>query len=154
MALYRRQFLLACGAALLSSARRLAAAGAESLVIIVHPQNPCEPLGMDDLESIFTTTRRFWVASTPIVAFNLPPRSAPRVEFDQTILGLDPDGVGRFWIDRRVRGGQPPPRVAPDAGTLVQIVANLKNAISYVPASAANASVRVVGRIDGRLLPP
>jgi ABC-type phosphate transport system substrate-binding protein len=154
MALDRRQLLLAGAAALVSSAARFAAANEDALVVIVHPKNPCEPLGMADLESIFTTTRRFWEGSTPIVAFNLPPRSAPRVAFDQTILGLDPDDVGRFWIDRRVRGGQPPPRVAPDPGTLVQLVANLNNAIGYVPISAANASVRAIARIDGRLLPP
>ena len=38
------------------------------------------------------------------------PRTVDRVGFDQVVLKMDPDAVGRFWIDRKIRGGSGPPR--------------------------------------------
>lgn len=153
MALNRRELLLGV-AAVLSAPQRSAAGEADVLAVIVHPENPSTQLGLDAIEPIFTTTRRFWDDRGPIVAFNLPPHSVPRIEFDRVILRMDPELVGRFWIDRRVRGGQPPPRVAPDPVTVVSIVANLKNAIGYVPMSSVTPNVRVIARVRRELLPP
>ena len=70
-----------------------------------------------------------------------------RDEFDRRALHLDPNEVARFWIDRRVRGGHPPPRQIPDAKTMLRVVASLETAVGYVMNSEADGSVRVVAEI-------
>jgi len=150
----RRDCLLFFTAAGLSPLVAVAAA-ASDLVVVVHPSVPKQALDEFELEAIFLTSRRFWAGSQAIVPFNLPPRSEERVLFDHVVLRMDPDEVGRFWLDRRVRGGPPPPRQAPDALTAVRLVARLEGAIAYAPLGVPLADVRVVARIhDGKVMRP
>lgn len=137
--------------------RVLAAAGAfglcreafatPRLVIVVNPKNPIRSLGGGEIEAIFTTRRLDWPGGSRIVAFNFPPRHPAREEFDRRALHLEPDEVARFWIDRRVRGGHPPPRQIPDAKTMLRVVASLETAVGYVASGEADGSVRAVAEI-------
>jgi ABC-type phosphate transport system substrate-binding protein len=132
---------------LLPSAR--AGADGVELVVVVHPNNSTQSLSTAELAAIFTTQRRHWSGSKSIIALNLPPRSEHRALFDRAVLGMDPDAVARFWIDRKVRGGAAPPRQVPDATMAVRVVAKLEAAIGYAPREGADKSVRVVARIRG-----
>jgi len=153
MTITRRQMLsLAAAASFLS--RRGSAALAE-LCVITNPRVESGFLDELELEAIFTTVRRYWSGSQAIVPFNLVPRSDERVLFDRVVLRMNPDEVGRFWLDRRVRSGPPPPRQAPDASTAARLVGRLEGAISYVPAPLVQSDVRVVARIrDGKVVRP
>jgi len=149
----RRNFLFWLGAAGLAplSAR----AGSSELVVVVHPQVPRAVVDELELEAVFLTSKRFWSGSQSIIAFNLPPRGDERVLFDRVVLRMDSDEIGRFWLDRRVRGGPPPPRQAPDPLTLVRLVARLDGAIGYAPVGVPLADVRVVARIrEGKVVRP
>ena len=149
----RRNLLLWLGAAGLSPLT--AQAGSSELVVVVHPSVQRAMLDERELESIYLTSRRFWGGSQAIVPFNLPPRGDDRVLFDRAVLRMDPDEIGRFWLDRRVRGGPPPPRQAPDGLTAVRLVARLEGAIGYAPAGVPLSDVRVVARIrDGKVMRP
>jgi hypothetical protein len=149
----RRDLLLWLGA--LGLAPATARAGASELVVVVHPGVARSVLDELELEAIFTTSKRFWSGSQSIVPFNLPPRGDERVSFDHAVLRMDPDDVGRFWLDRRVRGGPPPPRQAPDPLTVVRLVARLEGAIGYAPVGLPLADVRVVARIrEGKVVRP
>jgi hypothetical protein len=90
------------------------------------------------------------------VPINAPPGSDARIVFDRAVLRLDPDSVGRFWIDRRIRGLGLPPRHVADVGTIVRVVEKLNGAISYVTEDRIQgAKVKVVARIrQGKVLPP
>jgi hypothetical protein len=123
------------------------ALAAPRLVIVVNPKNPVRSLGAGEIEAIFTTRRLDWPGGSRIVAFNFPPRHPAREEFDRRALHLEPDEVARFWIDRRVRGGHPPPRQIPDARTMLRVVASLETAVGYVASGEADGSVRVVAEI-------
>jgi len=108
-----------------------------------------------ELEAIFLTERRYWSGTKPIIPFNLLPHSSERVDFDQAVLRMDQDAVARFWRDRRVRTGSPPPRQAPDPTTVIRLVARLEGAIGYVPESMLAPDVRLVARIqNGKVLLP
>jgi hypothetical protein len=137
----RREFLQALAAAglLLPSARALAST---KLVVIAHPAVPVSRLEGADIETIFTTRKIYWPDGSRIIACNVPPRSPLRVEFDERALQLSPDEVARFWIDRRVRGGQPPPRQVPDLELMLRVVAKMQGAIGYAPAWALSSSVK------------
>jgi hypothetical protein len=149
----RREVLLWLGAAGLWSTS--AEASPSELVVVVNASVKTTVLNELELESIYLTSRRFWSGSETIVPFNLPPRGDERVLFDRVVLRMDPDEVGRFWLDRRVRGGPPPPRQAPDPLTVVRLVARLEGAIGYAPVGVPLADVRVVARIrDGKVVRP
>lgn len=152
MATGRRHFLLGFGCALLPA--RAEAAPSE-LFVVAHRRAPVHDLNDVELESIFLTLRRYWDGSKIIIPFNLPPRSELRIQFDQAVLRMGPDEVGRYWLDRRVRGGAPPPRQAPDPVTLVRLVARLEGAIGYVPLGAPLEEVRVLLKVqNGKVVRP
>ena len=147
---HRRHCLLA-GPGLLVSAlfdTSLAIADAPELVVIVHPSNPIH-LSSAEIAAVFKTTKRYWSGDKNIVALNLPTRNSDRALFDRVVLGLDPDAVLRFWIDRKIRGGEPPPRSVPEAELVLRIVQQLDSAIGYVPRQFAKSGVRVIARVLG-----
>jgi len=153
MQVTRREFMVLLGAFGLSSTPALA--GSEGLAVIVHPKLDVSRLSDLELEAIYLTERRFWSGNKPIIPFNLAARSEARVSFDGAVLRMDPDTVARYWRDRRVRSGSPPPRQAPDPLTVVRLVANLEGAIGYAPESLASREVRVVARVkDGKVQAP
>ncbi len=116
------------------------------LAVIVHPSNDAK-LTADDLADVFRTVMRSWPGGKSIAAFELPPNTDERVLFDRAVLKLEPDDVAHFWIDRRMRGGSPPPHQVPEATILLRVVAKLAGAIGYVPASLVDSSVRVVAHV-------
>lgn len=83
-----------------------------------------------------------------LVPFNLPPGSAERLTFDRLVLGMSAERVGRFWVDRKIRGESQAPRALPSALYVMKIVAKFPGAIGYVAADQVTADVRVVS-IDG-----
>ena len=86
---------------------------------------------------------------------NLPTSDTTRQGFDAAILGLDPDRVQRYWIDRKIRGGNRAPAEAPSAAIILKAVSQSPNAIGYVEAAQAPSNVKVVARIvEGQVLAP
>jgi len=149
----RREFLILLSAVGLLASR--ADARTENLAVVVHPSSDVSRLSDVQLEAIFLTERRYWSGTDPIIPFNLPPHSDERGCFDQAVLRMDSDAVGRFWRDRRVRSGTPPPRQAPDPLTVVRLVGRLRGAIGYVPESMVRSDVHVVARIhNGKVIAP
>ena len=142
----RRTFIQVVAALSVVGSSRLTAA-APRIVVIVNPKNAVGRLGAGELEAIFTTRKLDWPSGKRVVAYNFPARHATRAEFDRLALHLEPDEVGRFWIDRRIRGGHPPPRQIPDTRTMLRVVASLDTAIGYVHRDEADASVRVVAEL-------
>jgi ABC-type phosphate transport system substrate-binding protein len=125
------------------------------LAVIVHPEVEAKQLNDVDLEAIFLTERRYWSGTKSIIPFNLPPRSDGRVLFDRVVLRMDPEGIARYWLDRRVRSGTPPPKQAPDPMTVCRLVAKLPGAIGYVPESMVTHEVRAIAIIrNGKVLAP
>jgi hypothetical protein len=84
-----------------------------------------------------------------LVPFNYPPEHALRQRFDWLVLELRPSAVGRYWIDRRIRGEGHPPRTLPNPEVLKAVVARLPGAIGYLLAEHLDSSVRGL-TIDGR----
>jgi hypothetical protein len=99
------------------------------------------------LAAIFTTRQQTWSRGARIVPFNFPAKHPSRVAFDQKILGMGPDQIARYWIDRRVRGGKSPPKQVSSGALIVRLVDKLEGAIGYVPESIVTGNVRVVAKI-------
>jgi ABC-type phosphate transport system substrate-binding protein len=130
----------------------VASGSPEPLAVIVHPGVSAEALSGPDLRSIYRRETRFWPSGEAIRPLALPPESDLRQQFDLAVMGLDADGVARFWIDQRVRGTATPPRVVPSTALIARVVPALSGSIAYVPLSMAPKGARVVAMVrDGRV---
>jgi ABC-type phosphate transport system substrate-binding protein len=124
-------------------------AGGEVLAVIVNKANPVRELARDELRPIFQTTKKAWSSGEDAQPINLPEDSPLRNDFDQAVLGLDPERVARYWTDRKVRGGARPPIRVATTGAVLKAVATKPGAIGYVRLSEVNNSVKVVAKISG-----
>lgn len=128
---------------------RGASAGADEILVIVNKDNPATAMGQSDLRPIFQTTKTEWPDGSKILALNLPESDGSRLGFDAAVLGLDPDRVARYWVDRKIRGGNPPPKKIPSGAMVVKMVAAKAEAVGYALAGDVDKSVKVVARIRG-----
>jgi ABC-type phosphate transport system substrate-binding protein len=128
----------------------------ESLLVIVHAELQVERVSGYEIEALFTRAQTRWDDGSTVYPFSFPAGSSPRESFDRVVLRLSPEQVGRFWLDRRIRGLGMPPKQVPTATMMVQIVANLPGSIGYVPAMRTKPpGVKVVARIvQGKVMAP
>jgi hypothetical protein len=148
---FNRRLCLVSGSSLVLSSlldAKSVLAAPQELAVIVHPSNPSR-VSIEEIAAIFKTTMRYWSGSKRVVALNLPPRSPDRVLFDRVVLGMDPDESFRYWIDRKIRGGEPAPRSVPDPQLVLRIVQRMEAAIGYAPSHLVKGGVRVIARVVG-----
>jgi ABC-type phosphate transport system substrate-binding protein len=119
------------------------------IVVIAHKDVKVAALSRDELRLIFQTKKNTWPDGSPVRPFNLPDTSLVRRVIDAAVLGLDSDRIARYWIDRKIRGGERAPQIAPSSGVMVKVVSKTAGAIGYVEATAADASVKVIAKIIG-----
>jgi hypothetical protein len=125
------------------------------LEVIVNGASNVEALSAYELEALFTRTQTRWGDGSTVIPLSFPMNSEPRTLFDRVALRLDAEEVGRFWLDRRIRGLGLPPKQVPTAALMQQVVANLRGSIGYMPAARNHTGVRVVARIaQGKVVPP
>jgi hypothetical protein len=86
-----------------------------------------------------------------IIPINHPNDTPTRSAFDRAVLGLEPQAVGQFWVDRRIRDEASPPRSVRSEELALRVVASLPGAITYLSPELLNPSVRVL-TVDGRAL--
>jgi len=135
--------LLAAGVAMAQTPAK----GPLELAVIVHPGVPARALNKAQLESIFTSARRTWEDGKSVIAFSYSPGSEVRQTFDRAVLGLNPDQVGRFWIDQRIRGNARPPRQVPDPSLVARLVVQMPGSIGFLPVAMVPKEVRIVARV-------
>src|SRR5688572_11984606 len=137
--------------ALLALAPRPASAGNEvALAVIVSPSSKLTNISIADLRRVFQSERLTDPDGNRLIALNHPPKTADRVGFDWVVMGMDAEGVGRFWIDRKIRGGSGPPRTVESLATLRRVVEKLPGAVGYLRPSQLSNEVRAI-RVDGKL---
>ncbi len=129
---------------------RVEAAGQVTLVVIVASTSKLTNISLEDLRHTFTGDRSVDTNGSKVIPLNQPPRTPDRAGFDRAVLELSPDEVARFWIDRKIRGGNRPPRAVADTALLRTLVEKLPGAISYVQAKDVSPQVRVV-TVNGKL---
>ncbi len=88
------------------------------------------------------------VGGVRLIPLNLPPRHPTRVLFDRAVLDLGPDRIGRYWINRKIRGQSGPPSTVATADLIARFVRSVPNVVGYVdgPVPPGLRAVRVDGR--------
>ncbi len=123
-------------------------AGGEAIAVVVNDSAGAGKLSRDELKSIFQTRTTRLPGGEKAAPVNLPQGDSIRVSFDQAVLGLSPDEVARYWVDRKIRGGNRPPKKLSSSALVIKHVERTPGAIGYVPASHAKG-VKVVAKIQG-----
>lgn len=120
----------------------------EPLVVVVGLAFPRSDISLGTLKSIFRG-QRITIAGVQMVPFNHPPKSPLRVAMDRFILGLEPEAVGNFWIDMKIRDQGSPPRTVPSNLLGLRVAAAHNGAIFYTTPSALVPQVKAL-TIDGK----
>jgi ABC-type phosphate transport system substrate-binding protein len=126
-----------------------------AISVIANKAIKIKSISRDELRPLFQTKNTTLADGTSARPFNLPETDRLRQGFDAAVLGLDPDRVARYWIDRKIRGGERPPQTAPSGAVMVKVVSKTPGAIGYVESALVDASVTVVAKvIDGQVVAP
>jgi ABC-type phosphate transport system substrate-binding protein len=124
-------------------------AAAPGIAVIVNKDNARRALNRDELRAIFQTKKTNWDGGSHILPLNLPSDSDARARFDEVVLGMSRDEVARYWIDRKIRGGERPPKRIPSPKLVLAVVEKKLEAIGYVHEDQVHSGVRIVARIKG-----
>ena len=133
----------------------LAGSSSDVIAVIANKGVSITKISRDELRPLFQTKKDTWPDGTPVKPFNLADSNQVRQGFDAAVLGLDPDRVARYWIDRKIRGGERPPQTAPSSAVMLKVVSKTAGALGYVEATAVDASVKVIAKVvDGQVVSP
>jgi ABC-type phosphate transport system substrate-binding protein len=119
-------------------------AQAPSFVIVVNLSNPTQSLPATELRRIFMKETRLWPDGESIVPVDWESGSPLRQEFSQRVLGRSVREMAEFWVQQSVTQGLAPPSSMRSALAISRFVANVPGAISYLPPSALDGSVKAI----------
>jgi hypothetical protein len=126
------------------------AAADQTLLVIVGNATGMTDISLAMLRRAFQSEPTTIPSGKRLIPLNHSIGSPERTLFDRAVLGLEPDEVGHFWINRRIRDEGLPPRTLPSLDMAVRVVATMPGAITYARSNAAVTGVRVL-RVDGKL---
>ena len=119
----------------------------EMLVVVVASSLRITDISSGTLRRVFTGYMTE-VGGHRLIPVNHPPHSQARSRFDRAVLGLGPEEIGRFWVDRRIRDEGQPPKTVPSAELAVRLAASLPGVITYARPDSLNSQVRAL-TVDG-----
>jgi hypothetical protein len=126
---------------------RVAHADGKKLVVVVAKGSSVTNISRADLKRCFLGDAVSGGGKT-LVPFNAATGTPDRVGFDKGVLGMTPDEVGRFWVDRKVRGQSGAPRSLPSAAHMAKVAAKFPGAIGYLSEDQLTSDIQPV-EIDG-----
>lgn len=115
----------------------------DGLVIVVARNSPIESLSRFELKKLYLGTELVDGSGARIVPWNQIPNSPERLAFDGAVLGMAPDQVAQYWIDRKIRGQSGAPKCA-NAEILPAVISKQPHAIAYVRRSQVHEGLRVI----------
>jgi hypothetical protein len=122
-------------------------ADGKKLVVVVAKGSAVTNVSRGDLKRCFTG-EPVSAGGKVLVPFNAPPNTPDRAGFDKAVLGMSPEEVGRFWVDRKVRGQSAAPRSLPSAAHVAKVAAKFPGAIGYLPEDQMTTDIQAVA-VDG-----
>jgi hypothetical protein len=133
---------------LLAPAVAVADGGAEPLAVVSSKRGGVSELSLHQLKRLYLGDNVQGPAGD-LIALNRDAKGLERTGFDANVLGMSPEAVARYWIDRRIRGQSGAPKAVEPAALIQRVISNLPRAVGYVRLRDVSPDVQVV-RIDGR----
>ena len=124
-----------------------ALADGKKLVVVVAKGSSVTNISRSDLKHAFMGDS-VEAGGKPLVPFNAQPNTPERTGFDKAVLGMSPDEVGRFWVDRKVRGQSAAPRSLPSPAHVAKVAAKFPGAIGYLTEDQMTPDIQAVS-VDG-----
>lgn len=138
---------LVCAALTTAIPPRTEAAG-KPLIVVVAASSTVKDVSMGELRRAFLG-EAVTVGGKRLIAINHPLDTPARTQFDRIVFSLKPEEVGRFWVDRSIRGQSPPPKTVQSPELAVRIAMSLPGAITYTTPDNLTDKLRAV-TIDGK----
>ncbi|HSM36711.1 MAG TPA: hypothetical protein VK837_09980 [Longimicrobiales bacterium] len=123
---------------------------AAPVAIVVHPDTPVDDISFDELRRIFLGEQQFWSGGrTRVTLLVRPPRSSERAVILDRVYEMNEGQFRQYWIAKLFRAEvSSGPKIVYSTESTLELVAAIPGAISFLDASAATGSVKVL-RIDG-----
>jgi hypothetical protein len=122
-------------------------ADGKKLVVVVARGSSLTSISRGDLKRCFTGEPVSGGGKT-LIPFNASINTPDRAGFDKAVLDMSPDEVGRFWVDRKIRGQSGAPRSLPSPAHIAKVAAKFPGAIGYLPADQLTSDIQAVA-VDG-----
>lgn len=113
-------------------------------VVIVNTANPVKTLTTAELRRIFMKQSRMWPHGEQAVPVDWDSTHYMRAVFSKQALNRSVREMAEYWVQQSMTQGLPPPSTQRSARSVLRFVASVPGAISYVPPSEVNNTVRVV----------
>jgi hypothetical protein len=120
-----------------------ASADGRKLVVVVARGSSVTNISRSDLRRCFTS-EPVSAGDATLIPFNAAPGTPERAGFDRAVLGMSPEEVGRFWVDRKIRGQSGAPRSLPSAAHVAKVAAKFPHAIGYLPEDQLTSDIQAV----------
>jgi ABC-type phosphate transport system substrate-binding protein len=137
----------ACGGILavwLLSSASLPAAPSPGFVVVVHKDNPVGSLPVAELQRVFRKQTRMWPHGEAVVPVDWDATSDLRQEFSKRVFGRSVREMAEFWVQQNITQGLNPPSTLKSTRAVLRFVVSVPGAIAYVPAGAADETVKTV----------
>jgi len=113
-------------------------------VVIVNNANPVTSLTTAELRRIFMKQTRMWPHGEPMVPVDWDSTHYLRAIFSKDVLTRSVREMQDYWVQQSMTQGVTPPSTQRSARAVMRFVAGVPGAISYVPPSEVDDTVRVV----------
>ncbi len=124
---------------------------AGGVAIVVNRETQVRDLSLEQLRRVFLADQQFWADGSRITLLVRAPQAYERDVVLNRIYRMDEDSFRKYWVGKMFRAEVPAgPKIVYSAGMAKELVTAIPGAITFMPASEVDGSVRVL-RIDGKL---
>ena len=113
-------------------------------VVVVNTANPVKSLTTAELRRIFMKQSRMWPHGEQAVPVDWDSTHYLRAVFSKQVLNRSVREMAEYWVQQSMTQGLTPPSTQRSARSVMRFVASVPGAISYVPPSEVDETVRVV----------
>ena len=113
-------------------------------VVIVNKANPVKSLTLLELRRIFMKQSRMWPHGDAMVPVDWDSTHYLRAVFCRDVLDRSVREMADYWVQQSMTQGLTQPSTQRSARAVLRFVASVPGAISYVPPSEVDETVRVV----------
>ncbi len=117
------------------------------VAVIVHPSAGIDSLTEDDVARLFLGKSKSFPGGGQAVPINQNEGSAAREKFNETVCKKNASQYKAYWSQLVFTGKGTPPKDGGDDAAVKALVAANPTMISYIDASAVDASVKVVFKV-------
>ena len=113
-------------------------------VVVVNNANPVTSLSTTELRRIFMKQSRMWPNGEPMVPVDWDSTHYLRAIFSKDVLSRSVREMQEYWVQQSMTQGLTPPSTQRSARAVLRFVSSVPGAISYVPPSEVDETVRVL----------